>query len=485
MDKHAIIKLKEKGKSNRKTAKLLDLNRKTIAKYWNEYLAETKKLSMKNIDNKSVQEKICSDPIYDISKRKARKYNQDMNLYLGAILESEVEKCKELGVHKQQPTNIQIHQLMIENNFDISYSTISNKIREKRNKSKECFIKQNYNFGDRLEYDFGEVKLLVDGQLNKFYLAVLSSPASNFRWAFLYKTQKQDVFMNSHVEFFEMLGGVYKEVVYDNMKNVVTKFIGRNEKVLNKELVKLSLYYGYDINVTNCFSGNEKGHVEGSVKVIRNQVFAIHYKFKNFEDAREHLQQQLKSLNKNSTILEEKKHLLQYKPKLDLANITYQKVNKYSFIRINNNHYSVPEYLVDKKITAKTYYDKIHIYANNIKVCEHKKKDGENKITIDIRHYLKSLNRKPGAIKNSLALKSIPCLKNIFDKFFISNPKKFVEILQKNNDKSIEELVNIFKSYTHLPIDIISANNSTNQETINIITKKLVSKYNDLCIGRP
>jgi len=42
--------------------------------------------------------------------------------------------------------------------------------------------------------------------------------------------------MDSHVRFFSMMGGVYKEVVYDNMKNVVSKFIGRNEKelILNK-----------------------------------------------------------------------------------------------------------------------------------------------------------------------------------------------------------------------------------------------------------
>ena len=95
--------------------------------------------------------------------------------------------------------------------------------------------------------------------------------------------------MNSHVKIFEMLGGVYKELVYDNMRNVVTKFIGRNEKELNEDLIKMSLYYGYKINVTNCFSGNEKGHVEGSVKIIRNPVFAANYEFNSFEDARDYL----------------------------------------------------------------------------------------------------------------------------------------------------------------------------------------------------
>ena len=31
-----------------------------------------------------------------------------------------------------------------------------------------------------------------------------------------------------------MIGGVWKEIVYDNMRNVVSKFIGKNEKNLMK-----------------------------------------------------------------------------------------------------------------------------------------------------------------------------------------------------------------------------------------------------------
>ena len=160
--------------------------------------------------------------------------------------------------------------MLVDQGFDISYCTIINKIREKNKKAKECFIKQSYNYGERLEYDFGEVKLLINGSLGTYHMAVISSPAGDFRWAYLYRNQKKEAFLDSHVKFFEMVGGVYKEVTYDNMKNVVTKFIGKNQKELNEDLLKLSIYYGFNINVTNCFSGNEKGHVEGSVKIIRS-----------------------------------------------------------------------------------------------------------------------------------------------------------------------------------------------------------------------
>jgi len=37
-------------------------------------------------------------------------------------------------------------------------------------------------------------------------------------------------FLHLHAEFFESAGGVYKEIVYDNLKSAVAKFVGKNFK---------------------------------------------------------------------------------------------------------------------------------------------------------------------------------------------------------------------------------------------------------------
>ena len=235
-----------------------------------------------------------------------------------------------------------------------------------------------------------------------------------------------------------MIGGVWKELVYDNMRNVVSKFIGKNEKELNEDLIKMSIYYGFDINVTNAFSGNEKGYVEGSVKYLRNKIFAENYKFSSEEAAIEYMESQLIKLNENSKIEEEKKVLKPTKPPLELANIKESVVNKYSFVQIENNFYSVPEYLVGFTVTSKIYYNKILIYSNNEFVCDHKKIDGIKKISANIRHYLKTLTFKPGALKNSYVLKSNPKLKSIFDKYYTNNPKKFIDIISKNQGNFID-----------------------------------------------
>lgn len=194
------------------------------------------------------------------------------------------------------------------------------------------------------------------------YLAVLTAPASGFRWAYLYPSMKMDVFLDSHVRFFDMLGGCFKEGVYDNMRNVVARFIGRNEKQLNQELIRLSLYYGFSVNVTNCFSGNEKGTVESAIRWIRNKVFSLKYVFDSLEDADAHLQNRLRDINSDSRIEEEKKHLTPYRPRYETAVVTECHVDRCSFIHVDSNVYSVPEDLVDRMVTVKIYPLEIMIY---------------------------------------------------------------------------------------------------------------------------
>lgn len=483
MEKHTIINLKRKGDSNRSVERKTGINRKTVAKYWNEYVEQSEQLNNGISDNISeIQESIVAAPKYDSSTRGSRKYTDEIDHRLDQILALEDRKGRLLGPHKQKLTRLQIHNMLVTEGHDISYSTIAVKINEKLNKNKECFIRQSYDLGDRLEYDFGEVKLLIDGVLGKYYMAVVSSPAADFRWAFLYKNQKKEAFMDSHVRIFEMVGGVYREVVYDNMRNVVKKFIGRNEKELNEDLIKMATYYGYEINVTNCFSGNEKGHVEASVKIIRNHVFATNYEFKSFEDAQDYLNSQLIKMNVSSRIEKEKLNLLSYKPKLELANMTINKVNKYSFVRIENNFYSVPEYLVEKSVSVKSYFDRIVIYANNSRVCEHKKIDGSNEISIDITHYLNSLLRKPGAIKNSVALKSIPKLKTIYDNHFNTNPKKFIELLIDNKEKDLDSIINILERFVEISDKVLPADNISSTRDLFNATKYQILRYNELSI---
>ena len=100
MDKHAIIRLKNQGYSNREAAKILKIDRNTIGKYWNEYKDNVTKLDNPNLDRDLIQEKIAKAPSYDSSNRKKVKYPKEIDDCLDEILAMEKKKDKALKTHK-------------------------------------------------------------------------------------------------------------------------------------------------------------------------------------------------------------------------------------------------------------------------------------------------------------------------------------------------------------------------------------------------
>lgn len=472
MDKFTIIQSRLQGKSYRQISKEHHVDRRTVKRYWEDYCLNQQKLlndsTLSTFEKDEIVRNLIESPKYDSSSRSKKKYTPEIDDLVTTLLEEEKQKDKLLGkAHKQSLTDKAIHEIVLEHGFKISYRCLSLHLKNKRDKVKEAFIRQSYELGQRCEYDFGEIRLVINGEMRKYYLAVFTAPASGFRWAYLYTNQKKEAFLDSHVQFFDMIGGVYQEVVYDNMKNVVKEFIGHTEKILNQDLIYLSSYYGFIANTTNCFSGHEKGSVERSVEVIRKQAYSKQYRFESLERAKEHLVMTLSKMNAASLIKQEQHHLLSYKPKFELAHYQMASVDKYSCISYKNNRYSVPEYLVGKKVSLKIYHDTISIYANNAFVCEHKKEDGKEKYILKIEHYLDTFLKKPQALVNSQVLKSIPTLHHIFQKHFISKPKDFIELLRQHQHVNLDQLIDMFEIHaqTGLADTSVQPSNSIEQKT--------------------
>ena len=95
-------------------------------------------------------------------------------------------------------------------------------------------------------------------------MAVFSPTWSDDRHGELYANQKSESFSDSHVSFFEAIGSVYREMLYDNARVMVANFVGHSQKEPTEALLKLSLYYGFRFHFTNTYQAHEKGHVEPS-----------------------------------------------------------------------------------------------------------------------------------------------------------------------------------------------------------------------------
>jgi hypothetical protein len=234
LERGKIIGMKQAGMSNRAIARETGHDRETVSRLWSEYCAQLARLEKPGADAKAIQEEMTVKPKRKGKGRIRHKYTDELDARLKEILEEEKKKTRQMGAgHKQKLTNRQIHQKLADEGYDISRVTINIELAKIRKRGREVFIRQTYDLGDRLEYDFGEVFLNCGEGMKKYHMAVISSPGAGFRWLYLYTNEKKAVFMDSHVKFFEMMGGCWREVVYDNMRNVVSKFIGKSEKGLN------------------------------------------------------------------------------------------------------------------------------------------------------------------------------------------------------------------------------------------------------------
>ena len=435
-----IIRYYRNGESQRKIAKTLNISRTTVRRYIKEYNKAREQLAISKTTDDVLVEELVKAPSYNSKNRGKRKLTTEVINEIDKLLKLNEQK-KSKGLHKQVLKKVDILEYLTEKGFDIGYTSICNYIKDKTSKSKEAYIRQVYNPGEVCEFDWGEVKIVVDGQPKTLNMAVFTSANSNYRYAILFYRQDSSSFQQAHVNFFEHVGGVYRTMVYDNMRVAIKRFVGLKEKEPTEALLKLSMYYQYSFRFCNIRKGNEKGHVERSIEFVRRKAFSIKDSFASLDKANQWLQSTCNRINNSysqfskaespiSLFKRERGFLLPAPPRFDCATIEQCRVDKYSTISFATNRYSIPDYLVGKIIDVKVYPEKIDCYHQNTKICHHERIFGRHEWQINLEHYLCTLQFKPGALAGSQALQAAPDnVKSIFKKYFKDKAKQFIELL--------------------------------------------------------
>lgn len=406
------------------------------------------------------QEELAKDPqkllnyltkgaTYDSSNRKPRALNEAIAATINAHLLCNEEK-RRTGLRKQQLKKKDIHEQLIVAGYKVDYSTVCRYIRKQQKYTAERFIKQLYSEASVCEFDWCEVHLYIAGKKKRFYLAAFASAYSNYRFAVLYERQDTLAFQDAHNKFFEHVGGVYHQLVFDNMRVAVKEFVGRDQKKPTQALLNMATWYQFEWRFCNVESGNEKAHVERSCEVIRRKSFAIVDHFTSFDEAQDHLNERVALLNAHkpspseSSPLErfgcEKSSLHQFPGILECYEAIHLKVDKFGTVCCKTNHYSVPEQLATQIVFVKLYASHLHFMHNGKQVCKHTRSYGKNNWTLNLDHFLSTFKKKPGALAGSLALNQAPqWLKEIYTQYFTDHPRAFVELLLYCREHHITE----------------------------------------------
>lgn len=434
--KQEVIELYMKGLSERKIEKELPICRNTVRKYIKEF----KKSRSKDVRNLPIPESITSPPKYKHRVSPKRVLTIEIQEKIQYFI-SQNEWKKDHYMGKQQMKIIDMHEALLKEGHTIGYTTVRNFVREIAKKNKEVFIRKHPEPGAEIEFDWGEVKLKIHGKLKAYSLAVFTLPYSNYRFARVYESETQVCVLDAHSKLIQHIKFVPKSFTYDNMRTVVKTFIG-HEKVIHEQIKNLSQYYHFKIRLCNARKGNEKGSVERSVEYVRRKAFSSEFTFNNIDAANEHLITTLLDVNKRPhhehkmskiQLLEkerEKNGITMIQP-FDAADLVECRIDKYSTVVINQNHYSVPEGHVGEYCRVKVGAEEIRCFLDNEFLCAHKRSWGLHQWTMDIQHYLETFKKKKGALSQSECLNQAPkTIKNIYNTYYIGKEKDFLALLE-------------------------------------------------------
>lgn len=215
-----ILQYFRDGMSQRQIAKQTGFHRDTVKKYIDGYQNARQQLVNSDGLNRITEIDLIADlvetPLYHVANRHKRSLTTEMIHKIKEYL-AENEHKKQIGQGKQCKKIIDIYEALQKYGFLISYTTVRNTVNELIKKSQEAYIKLLYHPGQLCEFDWGEVKIFLNGKLKKIQIAVFTSAYGNYRFAVLFSNQKSECFVEAHALFFSHLGGTYQTMVYDNM----------------------------------------------------------------------------------------------------------------------------------------------------------------------------------------------------------------------------------------------------------------------------
>lgn len=223
---------------------------------------------------------------------------------------------------------------------------------------------------------------------------------------------------------------------------------------------------------------NENGDVEQSHYRLINAIeqaliFRGSKDFNSVEEYNDFLQKIIKQRNhqrKNKLIQELKVMSGLPEKRYDDYRIYECTVGKFSTVPVLKNIYSVHSRLIGTKLRAKVLPECIEIWHNNKLVEKHQRLTGSNNHSINYRHIIDSLVRKPGAFENYRykddlfpssifrvaydILTEICCSRKSANKQYI----KILELAAKENESVVQSVLKkLIDNNNHVSFEVVEA----------------------------
>lgn len=335
---------------------------------------------------------------------------------------------------KRRRTARRIYQLIkSENAYSGSYESIARAVKELKKKLKisptKVYIPLVFAPGEAFQFDWGEVTAYINNKLEKLYIAVTVLCHSRHFYARAYLSQKQEFMLDAHQKAFKYFGGICRRGIYDNMKTAVKQILKGRHRNVQERFAKFCSYHVYDADFCSPASGNEKGRVECKVGYVNRNYFVPEIHVESIEEINEALKKFCVEESKKTkhpdnpekncyeVYLDEKEYLsIIPEYEFECCRAEHTVVSPFSRVYFEWNQYSVPDEYVNRQVLIKGYAAEVSISFEGKEVARHPREFGRKKFIYNPIHYLKTLERKPGAIRNGVPFKDWK-LPEVFERY--------------------------------------------------------------------
>ena len=287
-------------------------------------------------------------------------------------------------LEKHPHSAVQVLQRLREEGYDGGLTIIKDYLAIVRPRRAPAFLTLAFAPGECAQVDwghYGSVNVANTRRRLSFFVMVLCH--SRLMYLEFTVSQTMEHFLACHQHAFEFFGNrVPAKIMVDNLKSAVLQRLSGQAPVFNPRYLDFAHHHGFQIVPCAVGKGNEKGRVEAGVGYVKKNLLAG-LDIPDFNALNPAARQWLDTIANQRThgetrqrpveMFEQEKALLHPMPDnpYDIASLHTVRASNRFRITHDTNRYSVPAEYASRRLTLKSYPDRLCLYHDNKLIARH------------------------------------------------------------------------------------------------------------------
>jgi transposase len=251
MDIREILRRLREQHSDRRIAKDLNINRRTVQRYRDWAIAE-KLLTGELPDHQTLMARLPAEQTPPQNASSVEPYRASVEQWI-----------------KEHVRISAIHERLKERGYGGSYASVLRLARQIDPKTQEAVTRVECQPGEEAQVDFGYVGMMLDaeGKLRKTWSFVMVLSWSRHAYVEFVTDQTIATWLTCHRHALEYFGGVPARIVIDNLKAGITRAVW-DEPQLQMAYRECAEHYGFLVHPCRPHTPQHKGKVERGVDYV-------------------------------------------------------------------------------------------------------------------------------------------------------------------------------------------------------------------------